>query len=176
VGVHRPAAAGTAVADSIESPQHGVLEEGVMDMAALVFGVQNLRSLLLADPTGATWVILTDKAGKGLANHQADVQGLAGVGAHGAAGTFQDDDMVRVVQHNVAGHGVGDRLFQISNGDVLLNHDQLRGFLQGHDLAVVGIGKGGALLTIVLWRREQDAVHPGTAPEDTAPPPPAPDA
>jgi hypothetical protein len=41
VGIHGPAAAGTAVADGVEAPQHGILEEGVVDVAAAVFLFQD---------------------------------------------------------------------------------------------------------------------------------------
>src|SRR3990170_8121265 len=36
VSLHSSTAAGAAIADGIEAPQHGVLEEGVMHVAALV--------------------------------------------------------------------------------------------------------------------------------------------
>ena len=50
--------------------------------------------------------------------------------------------MVGVLEHQIAGRGVGDDLFQIAQVHVLLNGDQLRRRIQGHDLAVVAIGKG----------------------------------
>ena len=63
--------------------------------------------------------------------------------------------MVRVLQDDVTSCGIGNGLFQVPNGDILLNHDQLPGRLQGHNLPVVAIGKGGAVAITVLVVGEQ---------------------
>ena len=49
VGIHRPAAAGATIADGIESAQHGILEESVVDVASFLFSAQDLGSFRLAD-------------------------------------------------------------------------------------------------------------------------------
>jgi len=139
----------------------------VVNVTALVLSSQNLRSFLLADPSRATGVVLVDKAGKRLANDQANVQRLARVGTHTTAGTFQDYDVVRVLQDDVAGCGVGYCLFQVPNGDILFNHDQLPGGLEGHDLTMVTIGKGGAVAIAVLVAGEQSSDQANRRSKDT---------
>jgi hypothetical protein len=71
VGLHRAAAAGTAVADGIEATQHGVFEEGVMDVPTLVFGFQDLNRLIRIDPARALRVVFDYESCKRFADDQA---------------------------------------------------------------------------------------------------------
>jgi hypothetical protein len=75
VGMHRPTTARAAVADGVESTQHGIFEESMADMAPLLLGVQELHCLFLAEPARASRVMFGNKAGKRLADDKADVEG-----------------------------------------------------------------------------------------------------
>ncbi len=100
-------------------------------------------------------MVVGNQTGEGLADDQADVQGQAGILAGRPAGTFQDGDVIRVLQDDVAGALVRDDVLQVGQTDVLLDADQLRGSFQRDDLAVVGVGEvlpGG---TVFAWGQEQ---------------------
>ena len=87
--LHRRAAAGAAVADGVKAPQHGLLEEGVVHVAARVLGLEDGHRLRAGDGARALRVVLEDEAGEGLADDQADVQWQAGVLARDAAGAIE---------------------------------------------------------------------------------------
>jgi len=150
-GLHRPTAAGAAITDGVEAAQHGVLEESVVHVAPFVLGAQDLHRFCWRDPAGTTRVMLGHETGERLADDQADVERQAGVGARGAAGAIQYHDVIGVLQHNVAGEGVGDNLLQVGQADLSLDGDQLLCRLQGHDLAVVVSAK-------VTWSESPDGL------------------
>ena len=66
----------------------------------------------------------------------------------GAAGAVQRDDMVGMLQHDVARQRVGDDLLQVAQVDILLDGDELGGRLERDDLAVIRVGE-----TDRRWRR-----------------------
>jgi len=90
-----------------------------------------------------------DKTGKGLADDQADVEGQTGIGPRSTAGTVEGDDVVRVLQHDVAGQAVRNGLLQVGQADVLIHSDQLLCPLQRHNFAMVGVSKRGTVG--ILW-------------------------
>ncbi len=166
-GLHRPAAAGAAIADGVEAAQHRILEESVVHVAAFVLGAQDLHRLFRRDPAGTVRVVLGDETGERLADNEADVERLAGIGARGAAGALQDHDVIGVLQHDVAGAGVGEYLLQVGQADLFLDGDQLLGCLQWHDLAVVSIGEGDGIGTVGWPGRKQPGQPTHERPEDT---------
>lgn len=125
VGLHGTAAARAAIADGVEPAQHRIFEKGMTDVAALLLCAENLHCFALTDPTGASRVVFNHKAGKGLTDDEANVEGLAGIRSRGATGALKHDDVIRVLEHNVAGQGVGDYVFQVGQGDVFFHGDQL---------------------------------------------------
>ena len=81
VRLNRPTAAGAAVADGVEPAEHRVLEKRVVDVAAVVLGCQDLNRLIRTDPARPVGLVLADKAGKRLADDEADVQRAAWLGS-----------------------------------------------------------------------------------------------
>ena len=73
-------------------------------MAAGLLGVEDVDRLLLADPAGTLGVVLDDKAGEGLADDEAHVEGQAGVLAGAAAGAFEGDYVIGVMAEE---NGIG---------------------------------------------------------------------
>jgi len=73
MGLHRPAAAGAAVADGVEPPEHSILEECVVDVAALILGAQDFHGFLLRNPPRPPRMVFLNNAGKWVANDQAHV-------------------------------------------------------------------------------------------------------
>jgi len=90
----RGAAARTAVADGVEPAEHRVLEERVVDVAAIVLGGQDRDRLVRTDPARPVGLVLADEAGKRFTDDQADVHRRARLCTRGAAGTHHGDDMV----------------------------------------------------------------------------------
>ncbi len=131
-----------AVADGVETTQHGVFEEGVVDVVALVFPKQDILSFLRRDTARTAGVMLDDQAGKWLANDQAHIQRQAGVGAGAAAGAFEGGDVIGVLQDDVAGERVGDDFFQVGQANVFLDGHELAGSFQWNHFAVVRIRPG----------------------------------
>jgi hypothetical protein len=148
--LHGSATAGAAVANGVEPAQHRIFEKGVVHVAAFVLGLQNVYCFSLADPSGSPRVVLGDKAGKRLANDKANVQRLAGMGSRGPAGTLQDHDVIRMMQHNIAGASVGNNLLQVGQVDLPIYNYQAAGCCQRYDLSVVSIGKGDPAGMIVF--------------------------
>lgn len=96
-----------------------------MHMPALIFGAQNFDSLFGAEPTRTFWVLFDDEAGERLAYDQAYVQGQARVGARYTTRAVERHEVCGILQHDVAGAGVGDDLFQIGQPNILVDCDQL---------------------------------------------------
>src|SRR5512143_256649 len=113
LGLHGAAAALAAVADSIETVEHCILEEGMMDVPALVLGAQDLDGFIARDPARPLRLMFVDETGKGIAHNKADVHGLAWMLARGAAGALEHDDTVRVLHDDGARALVRDHLFQV---------------------------------------------------------------
>ena len=122
---HCTAAAGTAIADGIETPQHGIFEEGVVNMPTHLFSAQDFYCLVRIYPPRAVWVVVTNETGKGFSDDQAHIQGLAGIFLRGAAGTVQGNYVVWVFKHDISGLAVRDDLLQVLQVDVLLDRNQL---------------------------------------------------
>jgi hypothetical protein len=114
------------------------------DVAAFLLGAEDVHCFALTDPTGALRVVFEHKACERLAHDEAHVKREAGILSDGAAGTFQDHYMVRILEHNVASHGVGNRLLQVAQVHVFLDGDELGRSLEWHDLAVIAVSKGQA--------------------------------
>ena len=144
VGLDRSAAAGTAIANGIEAAQHGILKEGVVHMAALVLGLDNVQGFVRGDPARVPGLMFADKAGERLANHQAYIQRQAGSLASHPAGAVQGYDVIGVLQDDLTGAGIGDDLLQVGKMDVLIDQYQFSGGLQGQHFAVIGVGEGNA--------------------------------
>ncbi len=70
---HCAAAARTAIADRIETSQHGIFEKGMMHMPAGVFLFQNLHRLICRDLSGLLWMMSQNKTGKWLPNNQTNI-------------------------------------------------------------------------------------------------------
>lgn len=141
MGVHGPAAARTAVTDGVKTTEHGIFEEGVVDVPALVFSFQNFNRFFWRDPPAAFRLVLDDETGKRFANDQADIHWQAGMFAGSPAGAVEHHDVIRVVQDDIAGAGIGDHFFQIADAYFLLDAYQLARRFKGNHLAVVGLGK-----------------------------------
>ena len=119
LGLHRAAAARAAVADGVEAAEHRVLEERVVDVAALVLGASG-------SPTASSELIQRDRSGwcsrTKLANGSPTIRqtssGRHGFGRAARQGHVQGDDVVGVLQHDVARQRVGDDLLQVAQVDV----------------------------------------------------------
>jgi hypothetical protein len=114
VRLHSSAAACTAVADGVEAAQHGILEKGVVDVAALVLSAQDVHSLAGRNPSGTTAVVLDNEAGKRLPNDQANIQRQTRLRPRGATGTLERYNVIRVLHHNIASQSIGDHVLQVS--------------------------------------------------------------
>ena len=116
-------------------------------------------------------MVLDDEPGEGLADDEANVEGLTGIGAAGATGTIEDGDVIGVLEDDVPGTRVGDDLLQIGQTDFLADAHQLGGMLEGHDLPVIAVSEGASRVQPRLVRltvegpenpardRAQDAGH-----------------
>jgi len=142
LSLHGPAAAGTAVADGVEATQHGVFEKGMVHVAALLLGLEDVHGLLLGDAPGPCGMVLGDKPRKRFSHDETDIHGQAGLVAGSPARAFQNRDMVWTLYDDIPGHGIGNHLFQVTKVDVAIDGDQFLGVFQGQDLAVIAIGKG----------------------------------
>ncbi len=89
-----------------ERPQQGALEEGVARLPAPILGAQDGHGLLGWDAASAAPVVARHKAGKGLARHQADVEGRARRGARGPAGAVEDGQVLGALQDDITGQGI----------------------------------------------------------------------
>src|SRR5450756_400275 len=110
LGLHGAAAARAAVADRIEAVEHRLLEEGVAHVAAFVLGPQDLHRLILADPARLVRMVLPDEGGERLAYYQAHIQWQARLGPVGTARALQGDDVIGILQDQIARQVVGDDL------------------------------------------------------------------
>jgi hypothetical protein len=162
VGIHGPAAAGAAVADGVEAPQHGVFEEGVVDMAPAMFLFQDRRRFFGGNPAAAARMVIRHEGGKGLSHDQADIQGKTGIGADGAAGTFQGYDVIGLPEDQVPGKRIGNDALEIIQAYFPPHLDQPLRRLKRHHLAVIAIGKRG--LPLILFT---PVPVPGIDPEDS---------
>ena len=79
VSIDRATATFTTVADSVKTLEHGVLEKGVMDVATFVFGFDDLDGFVAGDVARTLGVMLTNEAGKGIADHETDIEGQTGI-------------------------------------------------------------------------------------------------
>jgi hypothetical protein len=102
MSLHRSAAARAAVTDGVKTPQHRVLEKGVVHMTAPVLSLQDLYGLLGRDPTGTSGVMLADKTGERLTDDQTYIQRLTRAGPRGTTRTLQSHDVIGVLEHDVA--------------------------------------------------------------------------
>lgn len=141
VGMQRPAAAFAAVADGIEAVEHGIFEEGVVDVAAGIFGAQDVDRFLGSDPAGALGMVFFDEAGERVADDQADIQRQAGIFARGAAGAVQGQDVLGVLENEIARLGIRNDFFQARKLDRFVDGYQLGGSLERNDFAVIAFGK-----------------------------------
>ncbi len=153
LGLHGPAAAGAAVADGVEPAEHGLLEEGVVHVAPGVLLLEDAHGLFLGDGPGAAGIVLQDERGEGLAHDEADAHRLAVLFADHPAGAVQERDALGVLEHDVPGQGVGHHLLQIAQLHGPVHAHQPGGLVQGHGLAVVGVGP--VRMGFVLGRKER---------------------
>ena len=92
-------------------------------------------------------MVLGNKAGKGLANDQAHIQGQTGIGAYGPAWAVKDYNVVGIAEHEVTGQHIGDHAFQVAHVNVLADGHQPLGALgvaPAHLARVHVDGDGGA--------------------------------
>ena len=150
MGIHGPAAAGAAVADGVEAPQHGVFEEGMVDMAPAMFRLEDRRRLFGGNPAAAAGMMIRYEGGEGLSHDQADIQGKTGIRADSTAGAFQGHDVIRLFQDQVSGQGIRNDPLKVIQANFPPHLDQPLGCLKGHHLAVIAIGKRG-LFPLVLF-------------------------
>jgi hypothetical protein len=143
VGIHGPAAAGAAVADGEKAPQHGVFEEGMVNMAPAVLLLEDRRRLFGGNPPASAGVMIRHEGGKGLSHDQADIQGKAGIGADGPAGAFQRDDVIGLPKDQISGKSVRNDAFEIVKPYFLAHMDQSFRRLKGHHFAMIAVGKRG---------------------------------
>ena len=120
--LHGSAAAATAVADGVETIEHGVFEEGMVDVATFVLGLEDGYRLVARNPARAFRLMLTDEAGERFAYDQADIHGQARMFTRCPAGTFQSHNVVGVLHYDGAGTLTGDYLLQVVDVQLLLDH------------------------------------------------------
>ncbi len=140
-GLHGPAAARAAVADRVKPPQHGFLEESVVNIAALARGLQHVERLVPGDPAAFRGVVFGDKPRERLADDQADVERQAGVRPRASAGAVQQDDVIRVFQDHVPGELVGHHGLEPGEADIAAHGDEPARCIGQQHLAVVGVGE-----------------------------------
>ena len=99
-------------------------------------------------------MMVGDEASHRLADDQADIQGLAGILSHCAAGAFQGHDVIRIAQYDVTGQRIGDHLLQVLESDLFLDHHQLPRRFQRNDFAVIGVSKSDCRPAVDDSRRE----------------------
>jgi len=144
VGPQGPATTGAAVADGVKPAEHHVLEKGMVDVAPVMFRLENLLGFILGDPTAFIRMVRGDEPGKGLSHYQADAHRDAGIGAGGPTRAVQGQDMVWMPQYDFPGRGIRNDLFQVPEVDVSIHRHQFSGMVQVQHLAVIGIGKSPA--------------------------------
>ncbi len=146
----RAAAAGAAVTDSVETPEHRILEKGVVDVSAVVFGLENRHRFLGRDPARLAGMMFNDKTGKGLPHHQTDIQRQAGIRPGRTTGTIQRHQMLGIFQHNRAGAFVRDDLLQIGESNLLVDPHQFPGFPERQSLAMISIRQANRIHFSIL--------------------------
>lgn len=110
-------------------------------MTASVLRSQNLDCLLGGDPARPAALVLGDQAGERLTDDEAHVQGQARVRAGRTARAFQRNDMIGMLQHNLARQRIGDDVLQIAQRHIPVHaHPLFRGIQRDH-LAVVSVGE-----------------------------------
>ena len=141
VGLQRPAAALAAVADGVKAPEHGVLEEGVMNMTALVLGPENFYAssgVMRRERCGwcspQSWQTARRRSGR---------RREAGTGGRdGPARTFQGHDVLWILQDDITGEGVRDDLLQIGDFYIFMDGHQLHCRTERDYFAMIAIGIG----------------------------------
>ncbi len=91
LGLHGTAATLAAIADGIKAVEHGVLEEGMMDVAALVLRLQDGDRFIPGDPARALRLVLADEAGKRVADDQANIHRKAWMLTRSTARAVEDE-------------------------------------------------------------------------------------
>ena len=158
MGLHGPAAAGTAVADGVVAAQHGLLEKGVGHVPASVRGFHHGHGFIGRDAPAFGRVVLKHEVHDVAAHDDAHVQGQAGVFGRAPAGAVEQGQIGRIVQDDVAGQGVRQNLFRHMDVKGAVHPDQARDVRGRHDLAVVGVGKAPAAVALPP---AEDAAEPG---------------
>ena len=90
-------------------------------------------------------LMLMHEAGERVADHQAHVDGRAGILHRRAAGTIEGHDAVGILHHDRARPLVGDNLLQVGQFDLFINQYQLPGQFKRHDLAVISVREADSL-------------------------------
>jgi hypothetical protein len=139
--LNRAATARAAIADGVESIEGGILEECMVDMAPCVFGPEDLHRLSLRDTARASRMVLEREAGEWFTDDEAHIEREAGVLAGGAAGAFEHDDLIGILQDDIPRPGIRDHLLQVHPWDRFLDGHKPPSCLERHDLSVVRVGE-----------------------------------
>jgi hypothetical protein len=110
--LHCAAATFAAIADGIEPIEHRIFEEGVVNVAAPVFGIHDLNGLGWCYPATAAWIMFGGKACERLSDDQANVHRLARICARCAAWAFEHNNVIRIPQYDVPCARIRDDLFR----------------------------------------------------------------
>jgi hypothetical protein len=95
----------------------------MMHMTAALFSLKDIQCLFLTDPARSFWVVFNNHAGERLTNDQADVQRQAWVLARYPAWTIQDNDVVGILQDQIACQFIGNNLFWIRDANFFTDAD-----------------------------------------------------
>ena len=143
VGMHGSATTFTAVTDGVEAVEHGILEEGVMDVTAFILRLQDGDGFVARDPAGAIGLMFADETGERIANYEADIHGQAGILASGTTGTIDCDDVVGILHNDGTGAFVRDDLFEIGNLNLFVDCHELFGGFEWNGFAMISVSHAG---------------------------------
>jgi hypothetical protein len=98
MGLDRTTTAGAAIADGVKTAERGILEKGMMDMAAPGLGRQDFLCFDLAEAAGFMRVMSQDEIDKNLSDHYTDGQGEAMFVLSRPARAIEDSQVVGMLE------------------------------------------------------------------------------
>ncbi len=111
--LHAQTAAGAAVAYSVETVVHGILEPGGVNMAPLLFCLNDLQRLVHREASCFIRVVFHHKRNNRLTHDDADIAWLAGIFLLGAARAVHGSQAgQRVIKDDAPGNGIGDDMLE----------------------------------------------------------------
>ena len=164
MGLHGAAAAIAAVADRIESAEHRILEERVVDVPAFVLSPQYLHRFCCRNASGFRWMVLKHEARKRLADDQADIERKTRRRPRSPARALQKRDVVRIGEDDVLGEGIGDDPFEVPYIDRPVHRHKLGGGVERNNLAVVRVRKAGPGRCPILFTCSRRMIKPSLYP------------